>query len=338
MRKIYPEIHFFRIVACLMVIIIHTTATPVVSLIPNSMPQLFFTVLNRFSKPSVPMFVFMSGFLLNMLYRDKTMNALKFWKKRLPKLLVPYVIWATLYYSLFVIKGIYPLDFSFYIKGLLQGSFIYHLYFMIIIIQFYMAYPLFHLLQKKVGDTNLLLLALGLQLSTLFITLPLQDRLLTTYLSYFVLGMLMNKENDFKVKSPLYYLTAFVLMGSFYTHQFIGYTNNGLQIDAKLSALTYIVFSLLTCFTLLMAFKSFNPIYGHYKDKINFMSQSTLTLYYAHPLILIFTGALLDMGSIPSISLRAFIGFIAIFAVLIPILIFYNYFSKKIKQGQNERI
>ncbi|GAU76784.1 acyltransferase [Fusibacter sp. 3D3] len=325
MKKIYPEIHFFRIAACLMVIIIHTTATPVVTLIPNSIPQLFFTILNRFSKPSVPMFVFMSGFLLSMLYRDKTMNPLVFWKKRLPKLLLPYILWATLYYSLFAIRGIYPFNFSFYIKGLLQGNFIYHLYFMIIIIQFYVGYPLLHYLQKKVGDTNLFLIALGLQLSTLLITLPLQDRLMTTYISYFVLGMLMTQAFDLKLKSPLYYLSAFVIMGSLYTYQFIGYTNNGLVIDSKLSALTYIVFSLLTCFALLMAFRSFTPVYAQHRSKIDFLSQSTLTLYYAHPLILILIGALLDMSSMTSISLRAFISFIAVFIILIPIFSLYAY-------------
>ncbi len=336
MKKIYPEIHFFRIVACLMVIIIHTTATPVVSLIPNSSSQICFTILNRFSKPSVPMFIFISGFLLNMIYQDKVINLFKFWKKRLPKLLIPYIIWATLYYSLFAIKGIYPFDFTFYIKGLLQGSFIYHLYFMIIIIQFYIAYPLFHLLQKKVGDTNLFLIALGIQILTLFITLPLQDRLLTTYLSYFALGMLMNKKVDLKVKSPFYYLSAFVIMGSFYTHQFIGYTNNGLAINSKVAAMTYIVFSLLTCFTLLMSFKSFTPAYEHYEDKINFLSQSTLTLYYAHPMILILIDTLLDVFSIMSISLRALIGFIAIFAILIPLLVFHKVLVKRLKYSPND--
>ncbi|MBF4692906.1 acyltransferase [Fusibacter ferrireducens] len=338
MRKVYPEIHFFRIIACLMVIVIHTTATPVVSLIPNSMPQLFFAVLNRFSKPSVPMFVFMSGFLLNMMYKDKPIQPFIFWKKRLPKLLIPYLIWGTLYYSLFAFKGIYPFDFSFYIKGLLQGNFIYHLYFMVIIIQFYIVYPLLHWIQKKIGVATLFLIALGIQISTLFLTLPLQDRLLTTYCSYFVLGMFMNRDVPFRVRSPFYYLSAFVIVGSFYTHQFIGYTNNGLQIDAKLSALTYIVFSLSTCFTMLMFFKSFSPVYERHKERVNFLSHSTLTLYYAHPLILILTGTLLDIGAVTSISLRALIGFIAIFAILIPLLILYKACFKRFKLHRNNSL
>ncbi len=330
MRKTYPEIHFFRILACIMVIIIHTTATPVVTLTPNSPPQLLFTLLNRFSKPSVPMFVFMSGFLLNTLYIGKPLKWLSFWKKRLPKLFMPYFIWASLYFIIYATQGYYPVDLKFYLKGLLQGSFIYHLYFMVIIIQFYLAYPIFHWLQSKVGTEKLFLLTLMVQFLFIFIPLPLQDRIMPTYLSYFTLGMLLNTNAKPSQKSPSYYMIAFGIMGSVYTAEFIQSTNNGVYINARLATVIYILFSLIACYTLLMTLKSLGRLYQDIAPEVNFLSQSTLTLYYAHPLVLILLNLVLDKLGIASISLRALIAFLGIFIILIPILLIIEYFKPKL--------
>ena len=126
-KKDYMNIHFMRIFACILVVIIHTTATPSSALTLNSLPQLIFLVVNQFAKAAVPIFVFISGFLLNKIYKDQKIDVLPFWTKRLPKIVAPYVLWSFLYYAIYAYKGFYPLDLGFIIKGLLYGTFIYHL-------------------------------------------------------------------------------------------------------------------------------------------------------------------------------------------------------------------
>ena len=160
-RKQYMSIHFMRIMACLMVILIHISATPVVSLTPNSLAQAFFVGINQIAKPAVPIFIFISGFLLHNIYRGKPLSFFAYWLKRLPKLIIPYVLWSLGYYLIYMKLGYYPLDFNFVLKGLLLGTFIYHLYFMVIIIQFYVLYPVLHYMATKFGENLTFLLKIG---------------------------------------------------------------------------------------------------------------------------------------------------------------------------------
>ncbi len=312
MRKTYPEIHLLRILACLMVIVIHVTATPVVTLIPNSIPQLFFIFINRFSKPSVPIFIFISGFLL------KTPSpSTSFYKNKIPKLVVPYILWATAYYVLFVILKIYPLSLNFYLLGLLKGTFVYHLYFMVIILQLYLLFPLIQRAYTKWGILPVFLLSLALQTASGLTAFPMQDRLFPTYIGYFVLGMVL-REN--KHTFSLYKGSTLILTGLLYTHQFIESQNNGITLSFQLVSLTYMLFSLYSCYVLLCLMQQAKALYHRHEQTYNFLSRSTLTVYYAHPLIIMISDYLLYQLGVISVSLHALIAFIAIPLILLPLL------------------
>jgi len=106
----------------------------------------------HFAKFAVPAFVFATGLALFYNYYQKV-NYPAFIKKRTVDILIPYILWTCLYTAIidgipFTISSAWLKEFG---KTLLSGSAVYHLWFVIMIFQFYLLYPLFLSLFKKVG-------------------------------------------------------------------------------------------------------------------------------------------------------------------------------------------
>lgn len=130
-----------RVLATLAVIGIHVSA----DYAGTSAGGFLFNQVVRFA---VPMFIIISGFLLY--YQDITSvcreSVGRFYRKRFGKILWPYVLW-TLFYTLVTqyLLHTWPDTRVFMAalgRHLLWGTGAYHLYFMVIIIQCYLLYPL----------------------------------------------------------------------------------------------------------------------------------------------------------------------------------------------------
>ena len=89
MKRIF-YIDFLRIISMLGVILLHASATKLRMPIDFSWHLVNF--LTSFATCSVPIFFMISGSLL--LNSDSTANINILWKKRLPKLLIPFFIWS----------------------------------------------------------------------------------------------------------------------------------------------------------------------------------------------------------------------------------------------------
>ena len=332
-KKNFLQIHYLRIMACLMVILIHISATPVVSLSRNSLAQLFFIFMNHLSKPAVPVFIFISGFLLHNIYKNQKIQLFSYYKKRLPKLLLPYVLWCTVYYALYAYFGYYPKNLIFFLKGILQGTFIYHLYFMVIIIQFYLLYPIFQLISNKIDESKVLIVSLIIQLSIILVIFPMKDRLFITYLSYFVLGMWVNtKAESFSRIRQSYkaWFIAFTLVGAFSAFLYWNDLNQMLPLSLLFVSIAYVICSLLAIVALYMCMDGFSQ---HYKclpvneNKIAKLSGATQFIYFAHPLFIIASDLILTKLGILSISLRAFIALMTILVFLVPFAYLIQYYK-----------
>jgi len=323
-KKNFLQIHYLRIMACLMVILIHISATPVVSLSLNSPTQLFFIFMNHISKPAVPIFIFISGFLLHNIYKNQKIQLITYYKKRLPKLLLPYVLWCTVYYALYAYFGYYPKNLIFFLKGVLQGTFIYHLYFMVIIIQFYFLYPIFQLISKKINESKLLIFSLIIQLSVILVIFPMKDRLFITYLSYFVLGMWVNtKAESFTRISQSYktWFLAFTIVGAFSAFLYWNDLNQMLPFSLLFVSIAYVICSLLAIVALYMSMEGFSQRHKCLpvtEKKIAKLSGATQFIYFAHPLFIIASDLILTKIGFLSISLRAVIAFMTILVFLVP--------------------
>ncbi|KNY30035.1 acyltransferase [Pseudobacteroides cellulosolvens] len=149
------EFDFIRAISALSVIAIHTTSAYILT---NDIGY----VWNQLIRYAVPMFIIISGFLLYNSDRNKEMGYLSFLAKRLNKILIPYFLWSAIY-ALYNFRGSIIHDHSlgeivpYYLKHLLTG--IDHLYFMVIIFQLYLLYPLLKWSFKKGHDKLVLLLA-----------------------------------------------------------------------------------------------------------------------------------------------------------------------------------
>ena len=145
------EITYLRGFAILAVIMIHLTSGYLNY--PSDCTTFFvFGIINRGLQFAVPLFLFLSAILLGYKHKDdKKINLPKFYLKRLSKVILALILWSIIYigYYNYPIFNLNALNWE-TIKGyLLLGNASYHLYFIPIIVQLYLFFPLFWLLNKK---------------------------------------------------------------------------------------------------------------------------------------------------------------------------------------------
>ncbi|MCX5780255.1 MAG: acyltransferase [Firmicutes bacterium] len=138
MRRRLTEFDLIRAGTALAVIAIHVTA--------GYMDLGLGYYWNHLVRFAVPLFIVMSGLVLY--WRDLDDAVIPtgiFYRQRLRKIVVPYFIW-TLLYSILNAYLLHQHDLLVFLNtlgpSLLRGSAYYHLYFLIIILQMYVLYPL----------------------------------------------------------------------------------------------------------------------------------------------------------------------------------------------------
>lgn len=200
MKTRFFQFDFIRALSALSVVAIHTTSSYV------GLKSGF--VLNQAVRYAVPMFILISGFLL--FHSDKASeggNYLAFIKKRLHRVLIPYLLWTVLYtlydYRHSLSSLLTPPSLDEFFRHLLFGMG--HLYFVVIILQLYLLYPLLNLGFRKGWHFQLLaasaLLTLYFQTASwllrwdiLIFPRPLLGYyyiLFPCWIFYFVLGMFL---------------------------------------------------------------------------------------------------------------------------------------------------
>jgi peptidoglycan/LPS O-acetylase OafA/YrhL len=144
-RPKISEMDIIRAFAIIAVVIIHCTANA--SLLPvGTVTQALFFTINRLSHFTVPVFIWISGVVLFYNYYDhwNKQAALAFTYKRIKRLLMPYLLWSLFYYfyNQFMFHGKIGFDGLSVLKLLLSGNASYHLYYIVIIVQFYLLCPI----------------------------------------------------------------------------------------------------------------------------------------------------------------------------------------------------
>lgn len=105
------------------------------------------TILLGLVKFAVPMFVFITGFVLIYNYYDK-LNYKRFIFNRFKDIFIPYVIWTVFYYFWLRWEHLVPKDnfkegLNTIYSSVISGEGLYHLWYMVLILQFYILFPLF---------------------------------------------------------------------------------------------------------------------------------------------------------------------------------------------------
>ncbi|MCC7565369.1 MAG: acyltransferase [Methanomicrobiaceae archaeon] len=141
-----PEFDYMRGLAIIAVVAIHVSmALPLIDVVTalGTLNMLLSFVLLQFA---VPMFIFITGFVLSLRYSGRFSTA-AFYRRRLATILPPYLLFTFVYMVLppGLTAYIWPAkaaSVQTFIIDLLTGTAHYHLWFFVLIIQLYLIYPL----------------------------------------------------------------------------------------------------------------------------------------------------------------------------------------------------
>lgn len=199
-------IDFLRVLSMFGVILIHVTSTFIYyeshAQLLGMNPAFF---LNQATRFSVPLFLLLSGFSLGIGQRPVSYPA--FLKRRCTRVVLPYVVWTLLYelYNCgFDPRAWLELGPSVWLRDLLTGQPASHLYFIPILVQFYLLYPLLRRwVDRRPGQSLFWSLAVTLFFQSLYyaqcLGLVSADHGFTLWFSfpvwmfYFVLGMVLGR-------------------------------------------------------------------------------------------------------------------------------------------------
>lgn len=140
----FVEIDYLRGFAILAVLAIHTSQNYVKITEINSL-LVANIVINEFSGFAVPLFIFISGFVLSLNYNG-LFSKRTFYIKRVKSVIPSYIVFSTIYILFNIVSSAihgelkYPSIID-VLVNLLTANSSYHLWFFALIIQFYIFYP-----------------------------------------------------------------------------------------------------------------------------------------------------------------------------------------------------
>ena len=324
-RKYFYELNFVRGIACLLVVMVHVTARHYY--LNDQYFNWFTFFLNQFSRFGTPLFAIIAGFLLfNQSFRGR-FQIKRFIKSRFAKIFVPFLVWSFVYlyikdYPFPWLKG--GNSFEEFLTLFFLGDAQYHLYFIILVIEFYL---LFLVLQFAKKEKTIIFL---------------------TVLSFFINYFFMRKPFDFghdllntflQDRSSLFYWIFYFMLGGLFAYYWNDITNwlkNNINLNICLG-LIVIVFSVYEYNTFVMYSSTrisnllFIPVIFMFLASTYFALENSdmirklfvnlgnlsMGIYLVHPLVILF----LD-GHIPIIFDRTRYVLVAyIITVLLSILI-----------------
>lgn len=155
----YTEIDYMRGIGALCVVLIHTVAFSVTVKPFNNMATVIH-LINLSVKFAVPLFFFISGFVLFNKYSGK-IHLADFYKKRFLSVVPQYILisFTYMFYHVFFGASISKTQFF---SNLVFGESSYHLWFFIVLIQFYLFYPMIQKLYLSCKDRTGLLVTIML--------------------------------------------------------------------------------------------------------------------------------------------------------------------------------
>lgn len=208
------ELDLLRCLAILMVVTLHTAAPLLSNPALVGTPAWYFCLLlDPFSRTGVPLFFMLSGFLL--LRDPRTLQVAPFYRRRIPRLAVPLVLWNLIYALADAWSARRPFSPLEYLEGLLDRGCYYHIWFIYLLLGLYLLAPfLKRIVDHASGREVLVLIGIILLPTTLLPLLeglsPIPVRPIPAMLEgltgYFLLGWLLGSQPPRPSLRPLIYL------------------------------------------------------------------------------------------------------------------------------------
>ena len=188
----------FKGIAILAVVLIHVSSHALRRLEGENV-HFAVMILNRAAQFAVPAFLFLTALMATRSSLHPGFSALRFYQSKVSRVLVPYLIWSLIYglfrveTSTVVLSDLGSL--TLWRDWLLGGDAFYHLYFLVVVFQFYAIFPLvrwFARLPTVPAVVILLALQVGAYwLNRLVLKSPSPGSLASSYIVVLGLGMLV---------------------------------------------------------------------------------------------------------------------------------------------------
>lgn len=292
------QFHYLRILGALCVVSIHTSAYMWDKMNPATLSHDLIVAINAFCRFAVPLFLTISAYGLYLAYYDRPLRLKDFYTKRLQSALIPYLVWTLVYFlwnNLYKGRPYGARDLYYYIT---LGKTTYHLYFMSIIIQFYLVFPLMMWVLKKdrLRYPFIILLALYSLFDFYFVKLTYGASYFFTYAVFFAIGFFLADWHRQGKKLPKWFQYGISLMAGL---SMIYYVINSYFVKvghslfiAQAFNLSWWLYSISFIILLFMVLQRLplnrpNPL-------VATISHHTFTIYLAHPLMMYFLREVVD--------------------------------------------
>ncbi len=290
-------VDLIRAVAIILVIIIHAAIEPYP--ITSMTPQVVFqwwtvNIYNSLARPSVPLFVMLSGALL--LQPSKVEEPIRvFFKKRLRRIALPVLFWGAAYFAwdFLVIKV--PISLNFIVQGILTGPY-YHFWFVYMLMGLYLITPILRVVvghaDWKVIRYFFLLWFVGtaivplLRLTRIYNLDPTLF-VLTGWIGYFLLGAYLPRMKIRRLTLKIVMILGFVwtMLATYVVTGTIGGTL-GLFFYDYLTANVILASVALFMLLLIIPTHHFENASQPTNRLLHLISQNTLAIYLFHVIIL----------------------------------------------------
>ncbi|WP_416729951.1 acyltransferase [Fictibacillus sp. JL2B1089] len=150
-KEYFNEIHFLRAFACIGVLLVHVSATYFNE--ADGVWNWFTYFFNQLGRFGTPTFAVISGFLLFNGVNKKGFSFKPFITSRTTKIIMPFVIWSLFYQfvTVYFLGGTLSTDPKVFLYNFTMGESFYHLYFMAIVVQFYIMFPILQFIRSGIG-------------------------------------------------------------------------------------------------------------------------------------------------------------------------------------------
>lgn len=340
-EKRKAELSLSNVICALTVIFIHISSEAVVTLNKQSLWYALIYSLWQGSQYVVFGFVFLSG--IKQFLNIENFSAGKFYKKRIWKILVPYILWVLVYYAYDCTMGYKVFNIKDILYYIYSGDYIGHFYFVVIIMQFYILMPLWIKLFKKINPKIMLILTLAISI-ILGQYLPaviskitggyyfrFADRTLTTYLFFWTAGAYIGLnykkavETVKKHRVGIYTIFAVTAMVTIILGWYLS-VNNLVFTPYQNIMLIYRIVAVAALFT--FSLEKTNKLMNNGFAKT--LDLSSYNIYLCHILFLRITDKFLADYGVWDMMHRYIIKFIVTYVVSLGICMIYTRFKKAV--------
>ncbi len=295
------EISVLNVLFCMIVIFIHIISYAVSDFPTGTVRYSVVMLMWRLSSFVVQGFIMLSGVKL-FLNKKEDLPYNKYLFQRLKGIVLPYTLCFFIYYICYMIEFGYTFDVSFILENFFTGNLASHFYFIVIIVQFDLLFPLWRKIVYKYSPVIIIPFASAFSFlmeiafpQMLKLILPqveflYNDRLFTTYMVYWLIGCYIGKNYDeFKniLKSNISLIRILGIFSTLLMLLFSYVAYNGIAAVSYLNII-HDIYVLSIC--LLLYAEAFNipdNICKKVSSILSLIDKSSFFIYLYHMLVLL---------------------------------------------------